>query len=200
MQMARSILGRGFDSRRLHHLSCSAVYRYLEARHVRAIIAGAGQQVTRRLQGLFHNKFIRRYVPRLRARLVLDPGLPLLAYGLELRGPRALQAYRARIAAVSREGPELVRWRKEYTRRTEWFLEQHLMVSNCHGLLELALRETVDTDLLRWDQGQDGWLSVPDPRDRGRSLRVAPDAQFSIRSCEPRTSTANTRRIKSAQA
>ena len=103
-------------------------YRYMEARHVRALIHGSGQQVTRRLQGLFHNQYIRRYVPRLRMRPDLDPGAPLLAYGLELRGARALQAHRARLAAERSDEPELVRWRKEYTRRTEWFLEHQLML------------------------------------------------------------------------
>ncbi len=54
-------------------------YRYLEARHVRALVHGSGQQITRRLQGLFHNRYVRRYVPRLRMRADLEPGAPLLA-------------------------------------------------------------------------------------------------------------------------
>jgi hypothetical protein len=156
-------------------------YRYLEARHIRALTYGSGQQVTRRLQGLFHNQYIRRYVPRLRMRPDLDPGSPLLAYGLELRGARALQAYRPRIAAESAGEPELVRWRKEYTRRTEWFLEHQLMISNFRCVLELALREMSGVELLNWDQGQETWLQVPIPGERTGFLRVAPDARFTLR-------------------
>jgi len=156
-------------------------YRYLEARHVRALTHGSGQQVTRRLQGLFHNRYIRRYVPRLRMRPDLDPGATLMAYGLERRGARALQAHRARFAVERAGEPELVRWRKDYTRRTEWFLEHQVMVSNFRCVLELALRDTPGVELLSWDQGQETWLRVPIPGDRTRFLRVAPDARFSIR-------------------
>jgi len=156
-------------------------YRYLEARHVRVLVHGSGQQITRRLQGLFHNKYVRRYVPRLRMRPDLDPGTPLLAYGLELRGARVLQAHRARLAAETAGEPELVRWRKDYTRRTEWFLEHHLMISNFRCVLELALRKTPGIELLNWDQGQETWLRVLIPGERSRFLRIAPDARFSLR-------------------
>ena len=156
-------------------------YRYLEARHVRALVRGSGQQITRRLQGLFHNQFIRRYVPRLRMRPDLDPGTPPLAYGLELRGAHALQAQCARIATDTGAEPEMVRWRKEYTRRTEWFLEHQLMISNFHCLLELALRHTRDVELLNWDQSQETWFQAPVPGEHARFFRVAPDARFSLR-------------------
>jgi hypothetical protein len=156
-------------------------YRYLEARHVRALVRGSGQQITRRLQGLFHNQFIRRYVPRLRMRPDLDPGTPPLAYGLELRGARALQAQCARIATDTGAEPELVRWRKEYTRRTEWFLEHHLMISHFHCALELALRGTPDIELVTWTQGKEIWFSVRIPGAKKRTARVAPDAYFALR-------------------
>jgi hypothetical protein len=114
----------------------------------------------------------------------LDPGAPLLAYGLELRGARALQTHRARLAAERTDEPELVRWRKEYTRRTEWFLEHHVMISNFRCVLELALRETPGVELLNWDQGQETWLRVPIPVERAQFLRVAPDARFSLREAD----------------
>jgi hypothetical protein len=116
-------------------------YPFLEARHIRALIAGSDQQITRRLQGLFHNSYIARYVPRQRMRMELDPGPPVVAYGLDTRGARAL---RANAPALSGDhgAPEAIRWRKAYTRRTEWFLEHRLLISHFRFVLQLATRST----------------------------------------------------------
>jgi len=159
-------------------------YRYLEARHIRALVGGSGQQITRRLQGLFHNGYVGRYARRERMRLELDPGAPLIAYGLELHGARALERRRAADAANLGAEVEQVRWKKEYTRRTEWFLEHHLMVSNFRCVLEVALRETPNTELVTWDQGKDTWFRVSIPGERRRVVRVAPDAYFALRQGE----------------
>jgi hypothetical protein len=158
-------------------------YRYLEARHVRALVGGSGQQLTRRLQGLFHNEYLGRYARRERMRLDLDPGAPLIAYGLETMGARALERRRD---ASGLHGPagaahEPVRWKKEYTRRTEWFLEHHLMVSNFRCVLELAVRGLQDTELVTWNQGKGIWFKITIPGEGRRVVPLAPDAYFVLR-------------------
>lgn len=156
-------------------------FRYLEARHVRVLVGGSSQQLTRRLQGLFHNGYLGRYARRERMRMELDSGAPLIAYGLELKGARALERHRGAAAAASGMEPKPPRWKKEYTRRTEWFLEHHLMVSNFRCVLELALRETPDTELVTWSQGKDNWFRVLIPGKVSRKVRLAPDAYFVLR-------------------
>ena len=94
---------------------------------------------------------------------------------------RRLEAHAAGIAAVFTREPRPVRWKKEYTRRTEWFLEHHLMVSNFRCVLDLALRETPDTEVVTWKQGKEIWFRVMIPGERKQVVRVAPDACFALR-------------------
>lgn len=63
----------------------------------------------------------------------------------------------------------------------EWFLEHHLMVSNFRCVLELALRDMPDTELVAWKQGKEIWFRVTIPGERKRVVRVAPDAYFALR-------------------
>lgn len=155
-------------------------YRYLEARHIRALVHGSDQQITRRLQGLFHNGYVGRYTSRLRMRTSLNPGAPLMAYGLELRGARALQAHPVHCVATGIGEHELLRWNKAYTRRTEWFLEHSVMISNFHCVLKLATRRFPGVKLVTWEQGIGKKGTICSSGQRGPAVRISPDAYFAL--------------------
>ncbi len=156
-------------------------YRYVEARHIRALVGGSDQQITRRLQGLFHNGYLGRYARRERMRLDLDPGAPLMAHGLETKGARALQRHCVLTTTDGLSQTEYIRWKKDYTRRTEWFLEHHLMLSSFRCGLEIAVRQRRTAEIVAWEQGKDIWFPVKLPRKRRPIFRVAPDAYFVLR-------------------
>ncbi|MBZ5639212.1 MAG: replication-relaxation family protein [Acidobacteriia bacterium] len=166
-------------------------YRHLTTDHIRALTPGSDQQITRRLQGLFHNLYLARYAPRERMRHDLNAGSPVLAYGLETTGWRALQDHGRARTDADLENSELEQaapdaWRQVYTRRTSYFLEHHLGVSNFHCVLELALRDGAarGLSLLEWDQSKAirGKVTLRG----GKVYRTAPDAYFSIKDAEDR--------------
>jgi len=155
-------------------------YRHITSDQLRAVISGSAQQISRRLQGLFHNGFLARYVPRRRMRGDLETGSPVMAYGLETKGYKALTEVREQDAADSGEDAEEVAWKKAYSRRQEWFLEHAVMISNVHATLDLALRGRGEPKLVEWDQSRDvrGEVTVSFPRKGDRTYRIAPDAHF----------------------
>lgn len=158
-------------------------YRHLSADHVRALTPGSGQQLGRRLAGLFHHGYLARYAPLDRMRFELNAGSPVMAYGLDTRGWRTLQQHGRVQAEDEADGLESPTWRKEYTRRMGQFLEHHLGISNFRCVLELALRDGGGRglSLLDWNQTTAirGEVTL---RDKERTVyRVNPDAYFSIR-------------------
>ncbi len=156
-------------------------YRHLESRHIRALIGGSDQKITRRLQGLFHNRYLARYVPRQRMRADLDKGSPLIAYGLERNGWRALAERSGNGVGEDGNENDAVRWKKEYTRRMEWFLEHAVMRSNFRTVLQLGLRETPAGEARRlheWDQSDELQVQLTMPS--GKRIGLVPDAYFAI--------------------
>lgn len=160
-------------------------YRHLEVRHIQALLnpegsAGVDRQIAKRLQGLFHNRYLGRYVPRERMRMELGTGSPRIVYGLETGGWRVLKE---RLKELRQDGEheeiEAVTWQKAHTRRMEGLLPHQVMISHFRCVLEVALRAVGDDlRLHEWDQSKKigGQVTLRG----GRSLSVKPDAYFAI--------------------
>ena len=126
-------------------------YRFLAADHIRALVAGSRQQVTRRLQALFHTKHLARMIPLMRARLLKGEELrPRLVYALATKGKEALLS--------SGMPAEEISWTPDYNLRKEGHLEHELMISNFRVTLALALADHGGAELT-------GWLDDADIRD-----------------------------------
>lgn len=153
-------------------------YRFLEARHIRALTTGSDQGITRRLQGLFHNRYVGRFVPQSRMRLDLDPdpGAPVIAYGLESNGLRAL-----RDSGFDSNDEASISWRKAHNRQGLWFLRHRLLLSEFRCVLELAVQSLAGVMLRDWAEGESVRLNVSTPGTRASRTGLVPDARFTLR-------------------
>ncbi len=154
-------------------------YRHVEMAHIEALTPGKYRELNRRAQGLFHHSYVSRHTTRQRSRVDLDlTGSQPMVYGLDTKGANELEAWRRRQALEQGEEFDSVKWRKSYSRTTEWFLEHGIMRSQFHAVLELALQGRGDLEFLEWDQGKD--IEGEVKLSNGTILRVKPDAYFSI--------------------
>ena len=91
-----------------------------------------------------------------------------------------LDIYRIRGGFGGGERLDPIRWKKAYTRRTEWFLEHRLMISHFRCVLELAVRAAPDLELLHWDDSKDIWTHGSVGNHPTARFSIAPDAYFAI--------------------
>jgi hypothetical protein len=175
--------GSGFDGftltdRDLDILRAVAEYRFLTAEHLRQLIPGSGQGITRRLQGLFHTKHLDRLRAPVRVKLLKPDELrPVIVYALATKGKEAL------LAGGSPE--EEVGWKPDWNLRGAAHLEHELMVSNFRVCLELALAGHPTAEMAGWlpdDQLKDS-VTVEKPKGRVRTVtyRVGPDGYAAVR-------------------
>lgn len=153
-------------------------YRFVEARHVVALLGGSARQIAYRLQGLYHHDYVDRFVPRLKMRMEL--GSPKMAYALKAKGAEELR--RTWSERWNREvRADEVGWRREHNRRQEWFLEHQVAISHFRAVLTLAMRQ--DAVLMpTWVQGDEirGSATVRYPTGNDQVFRTAPDAYFTL--------------------
>lgn len=150
-------------------------YRLVERRHVVALMGGSDRNIGRRMQGLFHNHYLDRFVPR--SRMQLEMGSPKTAYGLDTAGAKEVQ----KILSGHIGRPVLMNelsWRKSHNRRLEDFLVHRLGISTFRVLLTLGIRARPDLELLEWGEGLDyrGKVTVLYQNGSEQRITVNPDA------------------------
>jgi len=170
--------GFTLTDRDLDIIRAVAEYRFLTGEHVRALIPGSAQGVTRRLQALFHTKHLVRRQPPLRV-LRLQPHelRPPMVYALATKGKEAL----LKVGASEEEVP----WMPDWNLRGVAHLEHELMVTNFRVCLELALAGYPSAEMAGWlpdDQLKDS-VTVEKPKGRVHTVtyRVGPDGYAAVR-------------------
>jgi len=155
-------------------------YRYVRAEHVLALIKGSSRQLARRLQGLFHHGYVARFSSLSKARM-LEWGSIKMIYGLDRKGAAA-------VAELQGVNVAELAWRKDHTRRYEWFAEHQVAISDFHAALELACRRRGAVELAEWRQGADlrDWTEIKDQHGAVTRYGVAPDAYFALQEGEHR--------------
>ena len=142
-------------------------YRFLTSRQVLALSKTSRTNTLNKLQKLFHNGFVSRFVPAAAA-CVLEPRI--IAHALSQKGQKLL--FEA----------DPLRWGDLYCPSLEISLEfvrHELMISDFRICLELALRKRKNADLIFWAQGRK--LSRLLKKQQIAGAKIIPDGYFIIR-------------------
>lgn len=147
-------------------------YRFLSSAHIRVLVAGSDQKITKRLQKLFHEGYLDR--PREQGAHAFGK-TNYFVYGLGRAGALALaEAYDIDFSKIE--------WTAKNREAKQRYIWHSLMIANFRTALSLALRNNTGAELLFWQQGSelkdDFVLS-----ERGKSRRfvVFPDAFFGLK-------------------
>lgn len=158
------------DQEILKHVHC---HRFLRSDHISALTAGSAQQVTRRLQRLYHHGYLER--PRCQIEYY-QVGSRRIVYGIGNKGAAWLKR------ELTLPYNKLEWKRKNHIGRL--FLEHALLISDIMVAVELACRQRTDVRLLSIDH-----LNIQKRREpfqwsveirRGLKSRVIPDRIFGL--------------------
>ena len=149
-------------------------HRFLRSSHITALVGGSPQQLSRRLQLLYHNGYLER--PRAQLQYYERGGSRSIAYGLGNKGGTIL---RREFGIATRPAS----WSEKNRTVGRLFLEHALLVSDVMVALELACRKRG----IRFIPGNE--LGLRDKRrpfrwrahvDNGVKLGVMPDRVFAL--------------------
>jgi hypothetical protein len=158
-------------------------YRFLNSVQIVSLLGGSHQQILRRLQLLYHNRYLER--PRAQLEYFLRGGSHAIIYGLGNKG-----------GALLREGGIMirnVRWSEKNGSMGSIFFRHALLVAEIMVACELACRRMSAVRLLTWiELLREPGITLPQPlkwrvQVKGRfKLGVIPDTVFGLKTAKDR--------------
>ena len=149
-------------------------YRFLNSDQIKALVDGSEQVISRRLQKLFHHGFLDRPPSQ-----IIYPlgGTQKMVYALGDRGVDLL----AEKFGIDRGK---IKWREKNKEVKDRHIQHTLMISDFRVCLELALRNSADTNLLFWirenPQELKDYVYIKDEQGRNIKASIVPDGFFMI--------------------
>lgn len=156
-------------------------YRFLNSEQIKLLTEGSAQGISRRLQKLYHHRFLDRPRHQLSTPWA---GSQKMVYALGARGADLL----AEKLGTDRGK---VRWGEKNREAKDRHITHTLMISNFRVCLELGLRKLNDVALLFWQKESREHLSdhayVRDSRGRRHKIPIVPDSFFAMEDTKPKT-------------
>lgn len=166
-------------------------FRHLTSRHLQLLVnrdrsrKGIDRMIARRLQGLFHHKFISRTAPESRIRF--EGGSKPFVYSLDRPGAEAICDWLKQIGIEERPERfrqklavnfEDLRWRLDQRYRTIGKLLHELGISDLRVALELATSSGHSFE--NWNQDRDLGGEYYSDAGKKKSKTIRPDAYFTL--------------------
>jgi hypothetical protein len=148
-------------------------HRFLRSSHICSLVSGSAQQIVRRLQLLYHHRFLAR--PRSQIEFYYYGGRREIVYGIGKEGASLLKT---EFGPMFRDSP----WDEENGSVKRVFLEHALLVSDIMVSLEFAcgqngIRLLTEQDLATANRPFRWKMNV-----QGQKFSVAPDRVFALES------------------
>lgn len=154
-------------------------YRFVNSEQIAALVAGSDQVILRRLQKLYHHRYLDRPISQI---VFSNPllGPQHMVYGLGDKGADLLSEKlgvdRGKIA-----------WGEKNREVKERYIQHTLMISNFRACLTLALRDSAKASLISWTRENSPRLKDHvyfKQGGRKQRLPITPDGFFQIRSAK----------------
>jgi hypothetical protein len=146
-------------------------HRFLRTTHLAALVRGSAQQVSRRLQLLYHHGFLER--PRAQLEYFHRGGSSHMVYGLGNKGAALLREELGNRFSERN-------WGEKNRSVGRIFLQHALLVSDVLIAIQLACRERKDVKYIGQHEVFPHEIRWQVTIERGRKLGVVPDAAFAL--------------------